>query len=371
MLISTAVSRPSFAAAIVFRLVLAVELALPMAAVQAQDYRIIDLGTLGGRSSGARNIGPRGSVVGWSYTAAGERHAFLYRNGTLTDLGTLPGGTDSIATGINRYGRVVGSSGVNEFGPQFEEVRQAFIWRDGAMQSLGALYCPCDYNRRYGISEAYAINDQDQVVGRSETVRGTSVTHAYLWQSGAMQDLDGPGNAAPSRAFDINAEALVVGDFAHDDYGHAGVWRHGIRRDLGTLPGYASSTALAVNTRGDVVGWAQTADGTASRAFLWRNGVMTDLGGLPAASDSRAVDINDNGWIVGRSGNGDKTRAVLWRGGVVIDLNDYLRGAQNWSLTGAAAIDEGGDITGTGVHNGRIRAFLLEPAGIPASGAGR
>ena len=36
-----------------------------------------ELGTLGGNSSNAQEIGPNGEVVGESLTASGERHAFF------------------------------------------------------------------------------------------------------------------------------------------------------------------------------------------------------------------------------------------------------------------------------------------------------
>jgi probable HAF family extracellular repeat protein len=85
--------------------------------VADRQLSITDLGTLpGGGGSQAFDINSRGQVVGSSNTASGcpnacERHAFLWEDGRMTDLGTLPpGGTLSSASSINARGQVVGSS---------------------------------------------------------------------------------------------------------------------------------------------------------------------------------------------------------------------------------------------------------------------
>src|SRR5258708_1034755 len=73
------------------------------------SYAVIGLGTLGGSSSFAGDINASGQVVGWSITAVGQGHAFLWQNGIMTDLGTL-GGNFSVARGINDVGQIVGYS---------------------------------------------------------------------------------------------------------------------------------------------------------------------------------------------------------------------------------------------------------------------
>ena len=75
----------------------------------ARQLSITDLGTLpGGDFSVAEGINARGQVVGESNTASGATHAFLWEDGRMTDLGTLPGGGE--AHGINARGQVVGHS---------------------------------------------------------------------------------------------------------------------------------------------------------------------------------------------------------------------------------------------------------------------
>ena len=51
---------------------------------------------------------PAGRWWGIADTSSGYQHAFLYSNGTMTDLGTLPAARYSVAYGINASGQVVG-----------------------------------------------------------------------------------------------------------------------------------------------------------------------------------------------------------------------------------------------------------------------
>src|SRR5258707_603895 len=96
----------------------------------AQQTTLIDLGTLGGASSYGSGINSTGQLVGYSDTAGGATHAFLYSNGLMTDLGTL-GGSYSLANGINSSGQVVGYSSIQGgFG------YNAFIYSNGSMQNI-------------------------------------------------------------------------------------------------------------------------------------------------------------------------------------------------------------------------------------------
>jgi probable HAF family extracellular repeat protein len=81
------------------------------------------IGTLGGTLSTALGINDKGQVVGWSTIGgtSGLSHAFLYQNGTMTDLNSLlppafSGVTLFGATSINDLGQIVAFGGTSPNG---------------------------------------------------------------------------------------------------------------------------------------------------------------------------------------------------------------------------------------------------------------
>jgi len=115
-------------------------------AVNASQFQITDLGTLGGGSSSIA-INDLGQVLGESVIST-DLHSFLYENGTMTDLGQL-----GISKGINNYGQVVGFFVSTTF-------LHAYLYENGTMTDLGTL--------GGNTSIAYGINDIGQVVGVME-----------------------------------------------------------------------------------------------------------------------------------------------------------------------------------------------------------
>lgn len=239
-----------------------------------------DLGTLGGAymlpAGGPQSLNEKGQVVGDSTTADGESRAVIWRQGTFTEIGTLPGDAVSSSVAINNAGQVVGISGT-----AFGEFH-GFLWTDGRLTDLGTLGGPS--------SQPFGLNDKGQVVGISTTSTGES--HAFLWQQGQLIDLGMPGET--SAAYRINARGQVLGSVQGADGTRAVVWTDGIREEIQSLPGGLGTFAYALNNRGQVVGFGvgMVDNQQSGSAFVWQDGVMTDLGVLPGGRLSLAFDIN-------------------------------------------------------------------------------
>jgi probable HAF family extracellular repeat protein len=115
-----------------------------------------DLGTLGGTYSGGYAINGGGQVIGDSALVGDtDYHGFIYHNGVLNDLGTL-GGRSSSAWAINDLGQVVGVSS------DASSRERAYLWQNGTMTDLNTLL---PANSGWELTGAFFINDTRQIVG--------------------------------------------------------------------------------------------------------------------------------------------------------------------------------------------------------------
>jgi probable HAF family extracellular repeat protein len=122
------------------------------------------------------------------------------------------------------------------------------------------------------------------------------------------------------------------------------------------------TTPTDISDSSQIVGYAQVSSGE-SHAFIYRSGGLKDLGTLSGGTQSYAYAINNRGQAVGVSdSSAGAQRAVLFDGGEVRDLNGLIPAGTGWVLTEARDINDRGQIVGSGVVDGQVRAFLLTPA---------
>ena len=138
----------------------------------------------------ALGVNNDGVVVGRSTVAdATTHHAFAFHPDTraMADLGTLPGGTNSVAYGINDAGLVVGSSEVG--GDPVVSHAFSYDLHTGVMTDLGVL--PGGTS-----SEARAVNENGLIVGSGHVPGGATHPFTYDSTTGTMTDLGAlPGEA--------------------------------------------------------------------------------------------------------------------------------------------------------------------------------
>ncbi|HEX6805227.1 MAG TPA: hypothetical protein VF133_16225 [Terriglobales bacterium] len=322
-------------------------------AIFAQTYTITDLGTLpGGTYSVARGINARGEVTGVSDTSTGAVHAFIFSNGNMQDLGTLPGGRQSGGSGVNASGQVTGWS---EIAPN---KIHAFRFSNGEMADLGTL--PGDVT-----SSGAAINDSGQITGDSTNAAGRY--HAFFYSDGTMSDLGTLPGFSSSVGLGINRFGHVAGAAVSGEFTRAVVFSGGSVWDLGSLPNSAQARARAINDLGQVTGVAESYNDVTYHAFVFDAGIMQDLGMPRDGLYSTGQAINKSGQVTGEFGFGTGgavvPHAFVARVGdpMMQDLNDLIPPNSGWTLETGYGINDAGQIVGSGTRNGAVRGFLLTP----------
>ncbi|HEX6434889.1 MAG TPA: DUF3466 family protein, partial [Gemmatimonadales bacterium] len=321
---------------------------------------------LGGTQSRGMAINQQGWVAGWSNQADGTRRAVLWKDGVITNLGTLGGASSAVPwLGLNNDGVVAGISHTNREDPLDEDwacelvgflpqttdrICSGFVWENGQLRELPTL------GGNHGF--ATGVDHKGRVVGWAETaVRDRTCSEsatqklqfrAVLWDpkdgsNGKIKatELEPFGDDATSAATAINDKGQVVGISGDCDQAvgrfsarHAVLWdNNGKAIEIPNLGGTSWHTPMDINDQGAVVGFSNPDEpgdeigDFISRAFYWPFGAAEaeDLGALQGNTLSEAFAINAKGQVVGVSFGGTApTRAFIWEGSGMIDLNSLV-----------------------------------------------
>jgi probable HAF family extracellular repeat protein len=343
-------------------------LLLASVAASAQSYTIVDLGSIDGSidptaATFATAINNQGQITGAAVPYSGaQAHVFLWANGNMTDLSFAGEGT-----ALNANGDVVG------YDPGAAGSVLAFLYSNGSFTDLPAF--GSTYNSAQG------INVNKWVAGLSQRASDGWV-HGFLYD-GTFTDLGTLGGHY-SNAMAINDAGQITGgsttgakdSFGRSDvYAHAYIWATGSMLDIGTLDPLSDSTlGTAINKSGQVAGSSWLSSTTEQpHAFFYANGAMTDLGTL-GGRHSYGLGLNSTGQVVGQAELSDDQSedAFVWDSvNGMRDLNALIPANSGWRLLEFAfGINDAGQIVGQGylVGSSHQHSFLLTP--IPPYSAG-
>jgi probable HAF family extracellular repeat protein len=301
------------------------------------QYTVTPLENLAGSGlyyvNGINNLG---QAVGDCYINNTGWQAVRWDGNTPTILNS-PSTYDSQANGINNLGQAVGSSG-----------GQAVRWDGNTRTTLGS------YS-----SQANAINDLGQVVGASRSPTFYGERTAVRWDGNTPTDLGtawqgGFYSTNHSIATDINDSGQVVGYYGNAMAEQAVRWDGNTPTTLGSLEGTNPSRAYAINASGQAVGFSGWL-GVQSQAVRWDGNTIVPLGVGGVAND-----INDSGQIVGGG-----QFSFLYSQGTTYDLslllvNNLLENGSSVTINDLAAINDLGQIIGSGVVNGERSWFRFD-----------
>lgn len=333
-------------------------------------YVITDLGVLNSNDQFSQGFGINnyGQVAGFSLNSQAVPHVFLWTpttthgvSGVLQDLGLCSSGIGG-GFKLNSYGQLQFNRGVST--PSFGMQTHALLWTPATPNSTtGSTVDLLTLNGADGASSGFGINDNGVVVGSSYPglcfIWTPASPHAT---TGTMTDLGNRSNGGAANA--VNNSGRVAGSIEVTFFGyptsHPGLSPYSTNDIIGLGPQSNqndqtySGTGYAINAAGHVTGTAVFPSPSSLRPFLSIGG--TNLVELAPGGD--AYGINNLDQVVGSANN----NAILYANGTNYLLASLIDPAAGWpQLTSAQAINDSGQIVGTGAHNGMLHAYLLTP----------
>lgn len=145
-----------------------------------------DLGTLGGNFGFAIWSNEAGEVVGSTSLQGDDQtfHGFLWKDGSMTDLGNLDPLPNSLAQWINSREQIVGFTASSDFSTQV-----AFLWENGGpIVDLNTLGAP---DSRLHLAAAFNINDRGEISGEGITSSGDLHTFLLIPCDGKHPGIEG------------------------------------------------------------------------------------------------------------------------------------------------------------------------------------
>ena len=332
---------------------------------------------------------------------------------TIHEIKAAEGLTPAEAMAISSRGRLIVGSGPETADPK---TSAPFITK---RRKASALEQPCDHqtgNKECG-TWAAAVNDLGEAVGTMSV--GAPFQNRYFAQywgaDGRVVDIDPQlpcsGTFKHTYATAINnlGAMLVVLDCADGGgiWERSYVYQNGQLTPIGSL-GSDNTNALAINNRGQVVGYGVIPNGSDHHGFVWENGVTRDLGDIDGSQRNIATDINDQGHaVVGTTGTGwigknyiidvatgakeliahchggdgpspiainnrdevalsdGRSESWLYTGGECHAFADLLdANSRGWTRLVITGIDDEGVVVGRGYHLKQPVAFIAKPAGV-------
>ena len=306
-----------------------------------------------------------GDVVGWT-TRNGLAVPMLFtaENGTivLPTSSTEPYGvardlTDRAAGVIT----VVGEARLDSSDSAIHAVR----WRVAMPQ--GIVTNVTDLGVLPGGSEsiAYAVNASDQIAGTSDSGSSLSIRSFIYSPAKGMIDLGLGSTGTSARALDMNGSGLIAG------YLGLQAFRWSVTGGLvllGTPAGWANSFAFAINASGQVAGSASGASGNAEVVARYTDGTgWKILGGT--GEHNVGNGINQWGDVVGTGLLSTLRQGLIYTDnlGLLAMIDDLLLVPGSWRIMAAYDINDAQQITGWAIDNatGLRSAVLLTPVSPP------